>query len=204
MSSRKHAAPIAGAMPEFATLAGWTGQFEAIALDLGAGDGRFARELALAHARTGVIAIDTCGANAAAQLRRAPANFRFFVADASLLPDKVPALADEITINFPWGSLLRALLTGDAPVLGQLAGRSFTVRVNAGAFAEAGFDFASGVALLSTRLESIADRRLIVRHLERDDLRRLPTTWAKRLAFGRDPRAIELSAARSLLRSVAD
>lgn len=204
MSSQKHAAPLAGAMPEFEALAGWASQFESIALDLGAGDGRFARESAIACPRTGVIAIDTCGANAGVQLRRAPANLRFIVADASTLPDEVPALADEITINFPWGSLLRALLTGDAPVLGQLAGRSFTVRVNAGAFAEAGFDFASGVALLRARLESIADRRLIVRHLERDDLRRLPTTWAKRLAFGRDPRAIELSAPRERARSVAD
>jgi hypothetical protein len=65
--------------------------------------------------------------------------------------------------------------------------------VNAGAFAEAGYAYDAGIEQLTSNLVT-ANRRVQVRHLTREDLRQVPSTWAKRLAFGRDPRAVEIRA----------
>jgi hypothetical protein len=100
------------------------------------------------------------------------------------------ALAGQVTINFPWGSLLRALLVGDDRVLGRLRGRDCTIRVNAGAMAEAGFGFDDGVQAVITALRRTNPHSLRWQVIGREELRRVPTTWAKRLAFGRDPRAV--------------
>ena len=51
----------------------------------------------------------------AAQARRKPArggapNALFIVAAAEALPEPLTGIADEITINYPWGSLLRIVV----------------------------------------------------------------------------------------------
>ncbi|HEX2375773.1 MAG TPA: class I SAM-dependent methyltransferase, partial [Actinomycetota bacterium] len=48
-------------------------------------------------------------------------NALFLVAAAEALPPGLDGLADQVTVHFPWGSLLRALLTADPAVLTGLA-----------------------------------------------------------------------------------
>ncbi len=171
-------------------ISAWARGYERVTLDLGAGDGRFARDLAGRCPAEAVIGVDTAGANLREAIRRSPENARFVVGDALALPEPLVELADRVTINFPWGSLLRALLEGDERLLPVLAGRECVIRVNAGAMAEAGYRFEDGIEALLRTLRRDHPRRLRWHEIERDDLRRIPTTWAKKLAFGRDPRAV--------------
>jgi predicted RNA methylase len=194
MSTIQRTGGVISTLPNVAELAAWARGYDTFALDLGAGDGRFARSCAVANPRTGVIAVDTCADSARVQLRRAPGNLRFIVADACALPNELFELAGEISINFPWGRLLRVLLADDPALADALTARRFTVRVNAGAFAEAGYAYEAGIERLTRNLAA-ANRHVEIRHLTRDDLRQIPSTWAKRLAFGRDPRAIEIRTA---------
>ena len=47
-------------------------------------------------------------------------NAMFVMASVEELPEEFAGIADEIYINFPWGSLLRAVATGDLGVLASL------------------------------------------------------------------------------------
>jgi 16S rRNA (adenine(1408)-N(1))-methyltransferase len=86
--------------------------------DLGTGDGRFVLATAAAHPSHLVLGIDADAATMAVASRRAarPAgrggrpNALFAVAAAEALPGELDAVADRVTINLPWGSLLRGAL----------------------------------------------------------------------------------------------
>jgi len=53
--------------------------------------------------------------------RRAPQNARFVVAAAECLPAELAGQVDELTVIFPWGSLLRGLVEPDGTILDGLA-----------------------------------------------------------------------------------
>ena len=112
-------------------------------IDVGTGDGRFV--LAEARARPGVlvVGIDAMAEAMSDASRRAGAkpsrggvgNAVFVCAPAEELPGLLAGLADEITVNYPWGSLLRALALPDTGVLAGLArlgkpGARFTGAIN--------------------------------------------------------------------------
>jgi hypothetical protein len=85
--------------------------------------------------------------------------------------------------------LLEGLLAISRP------GAALEVRLNAGALAEAGYTLESGGArgmraLHEGGFEAVGD----LLRLDARQLRRCPTTWAKRLTYGRDPRAVCLRA----------
>ena len=178
-------------------------------LDLGTGDGRFARWLASAHPMDRVIGVDACYANLREAMRRAPANASFLIADILELPPDVLATLTElapqvaqVTINFPWGSLLRGLLPEDGRLLAKLTtftqpGAVIEARLNGGALAEIGWqlDNAGQAIQRGLREAGFAMQAPIV--LGAAELHAYPTTWAKRLAFGRDPRALYLRGVRT-------
>jgi 16S rRNA (adenine(1408)-N(1))-methyltransferase len=76
-----------------------------------------------------VVGVDASAAAMAKASRRAGArpergglpNALFVVAAAEALPAELDGLAVLATVHFPWGSLLRGLLTADPAVLGGLA-----------------------------------------------------------------------------------
>lgn len=169
-----------------------------VLIDLGTGDGRFVLHTARAHPVQYVIGIDACRDPLREASRRAPTNALFLIANALDLPTELAGLASAITVNFPWGTLLSGLLREDSPLLGSLAmlarpSATLEIRLNGGALAEAGWSLEAGGQQVQ-RLARMAGFRLSApRFLEGDDLRALPTTWARRLAFGRDPRALVLA-----------
>ena len=63
----------------------------------------------------------------------------------------------------------------------------------AGALAEAGWPLEAGAAQIREVLAAHGLRMKRPVSLDSTELRAYPTTWAKRLAFGRDPRALHLS-----------
>lgn len=176
-------------------------------IDLGTGDGRYVQQLARADPSGLYIGIDACRENLRATSRHAPPNAIFVIANAYALPHELNGVAAHLTINFPWGSLLHGLLHGDPALLESIdrvvqPTAPVTVRLNSGALIEAGCGLDDGAALV---------RQMLIRSgftvappiaLDAAALRRCPTTWAKRLAFGRDPRAIELRAVVSARQAV--
>lgn len=182
-----------------ADLLAWSVRYEEIVVDLGAGDGRFVRHLAAGAAGIGAIGVDLCAAGMRNSSRTAGENALFVIGDALALPDELSGVATRVTINFPWGSLLRGLLDGDPGLVAGLGavGRERTdlrILLNAGAFAQTGWSPAAGIDRVTTVLCRAGFAVGSVSTVGPADLRRLPTTWAKRLAFGRDPRAFRIEA----------
>lgn len=176
------------------TLAG----YEHILLDLGTGDGRFVYHMAKQHPDQFFIGVDACRENLHLSSRKKRPNALFVIANAETLPVELNGLACHITINFPWSSLLEGLLKENDPLVCRL--RTITrpcagmdIHLNGEALATAGWTLESGAEqikrILNTAGWKTKSRACMDTHL----LRSFPTTWAKRLAFGRDPRAIQLT-----------
>ncbi len=97
-------------------------------IDIGTGDGRFVSAAAAANPKKFYIGVD---ANVkplekpSMRATRKPAkgglpNVMYVQAAVEDLPTEFDGVADEIHVHFPWGSLLKAVATGDAGVLASL------------------------------------------------------------------------------------
>ena len=169
-----------------------------IHLDLGTGDGRYARCLAEQNPGAFVIGLDSCRENLHEHSRAKLPNLLFVVASAQDLPPELNGLVSHVTVNFPWGSLLTSLLTGDPSLMRGLESIAspmarMDLRLNGGALAEAGWDLASGAGQIHQNLLCAGWQVESRAFMAAADLRSFPSTWAKRLAFGRDPRAMWMS-----------
>ncbi|HET6596727.1 MAG TPA: class I SAM-dependent methyltransferase [Anaerolineales bacterium] len=168
-----------------------------IVLDLGTGDGRYARTLAERHPNYLVIGLDSCRENLREHSRAKVQNLLFVIAAAQELPCELENLISHITINFPWGSLLGSLLTGDPRLMYGLKSvsrtrASLSLHLNGGALAEAGKTLEAGTDRIYYNLLQAGWQIQHPAMLDASTLKKFPSTWAKRLAFGRDPRAMVL------------
>ena len=178
----------------------WKGRlanYNQIILDLGTGDGRYARSLAQAHADWFVIGVDSCRENLREHSQAKLQNLLFIIASAQDLPHELDGLVSHITINFPWGSLLESLLAADPKLIRGLKSISRTkaslnVRLNGGALAEAGKTLEAGTDKINYNLYQAGWQLEPPVLMDANALKKFPSTWAKRLAFGRDPRALVL------------
>ena len=193
----KHAREI-----DASELAGRLAGYRHVLIDLGTGDGRFVRAIAASCPTTFAIGIDACRENLRERSRTAPRNTLYIIASALALPQELDGLATHLTINFPWGSLLAGLLAGDPALIERLAalarpGARLEVRLNAGALADAGWPLEDAGQRVRRVLqaEGFSVQRPMI--LGPRELRACPTTWAQRLAFGRDPRALSLQGHRT-------
>ncbi|CAG0967177.1 16S rRNA (adenine(1408)-N(1))-methyltransferase [Anaerolineales bacterium] len=180
------------------TLQARLANYSAITLDLGTGDGKFAFCHAESFPGRFVIGLDSCRENLREFSRTKLPNLLYVIASAQALPKELSGLVSYVTINFPWGSLLGSLLTGDPLLLCGLesvltTGAKLDLRLNGGALAEAGWTFEDGVAQVRENLVRAGWRINQPAPMDSHDLHAFPSSWAKRLAFGRDPRAIQLS-----------
>lgn len=172
--------------------------FNRLFLDLGTGDGRYVHCLAERNPEHFFIGVDSCRENLLERSRSKNANMLFVIANAQRLPPELSGLISHVTINFPWGSLLKSLLTGDSCLLYGIEqvskpDASLTIRLNGGALAEAGVDFEDGAMQIYNNLLCAGWRLNNPVTMNSEHLQNFPSTWAKRLAFGRDPRALELN-----------
>ncbi len=172
--------------------------YSSLVLDLGTGDGRYVCHLASQQPGWFVVGIDPCRENLRVSSRTGPSNTLFVIAAAQDLPPELRGLVSHLTINFPWGSLLDALLEAEPAVMagiGLLCNRqaSLEVRLNGGALAEAGRTLEAGTDMICDSLSRSGWQLNAPRVLGMPALRTFPTTWARRLAHGRDPHATLIS-----------
>jgi predicted RNA methylase len=173
--------------------------YERIILDLGTGDGRYARTLAGQHPGWFIIGVDACRENLREHSQAKLTNLLFLIASVQNLPHELDGLISHITINFPWGSLLESLLAGDQMFMRGLASvarstASLILHLNGGALTEAGTALEPGARTIHSNLHQAGWQVKAPVMMDVHTLRDFPSTWAKRLAFGRDPRAMMLSA----------
>jgi 16S rRNA (adenine(1408)-N(1))-methyltransferase len=182
----------------FNKLAEQLADYDHILLDLGTGDGRFVCNMAGQRPDRFFIGIDACRENLHANSRSKLPNALFIIANAQILPQELHGLASHVTINFPWGSLLESLLSNEISLVNQLLAvtrlfASLDIRLNAEALLSAGWTLESGADQIQYVLHAEGWSMKSLSWMDAYLLRSFPTTWAKRLAFGRDPRAIHLS-----------
>ena len=158
-----------------------------VVVDLGTGDGRWIYRLARANPDWCCIGIDANAAvmrepswRAARKVARGGApNAWFVLAAVESLPEALFSIADEVHVQYPWGSLRRMLLASDEDGLGRVAqvgkpGATFHITLNLLA------GDAERHALLP---DTYARAGLDVRRLDR--LAVSPgTSWGKRIGQG--------------------
>ena len=139
--------------------------------------------------------------------RGGAANARFIVAAAEALPRELAGAADLVTVQFPWGSLLRGIVRGEAGIVCPLTGLLKTVEdaelrllisveARDRALGLATLD-AYGVDRIVQSFGQAGLRPRDVRPATADDLAASHSTWAKRLrAASADRRAWLLRLAR--------
>ncbi len=101
---------------------------DGIVLDIGTGDGRFVYLCARQHPKKFFIGIDANPRpleKVSEKIHRKPSkgglpNVLFLQSSVEDLPSELDGVADEVHVHFPWGSLLRAVATGDNAVLRNL------------------------------------------------------------------------------------
>ena len=127
-------------------------------------------------------------------------NAIFVVAAAEHVPHELSGIADALTIHFPWASLLRGVLALDGG-----AARGIADLLKPGTRAIATFSIEARDGLDLPALDDATARRELVerwsclgvdvcgfRVLSTEDLRSIQSTWARRLAAGRDRAASQL------------
>lgn len=176
--------------------------YRRVVLDLGTGDGRYVRYLAERNPGWFIIGVDACRENLREYSRANLPNALFVIASAQNLPPELHGRVSQISINFPWGSLLEHLLNADANFTCGLrsiscADASLNLHLNSGALAEFGIGLESGTEKIRSNLLYSSWQLDAPVQLGAPSLRGFPTTWARRLAHGRDPRAMALRGRRT-------
>ena len=105
-------------------------QFATVEIDIGTGDGRHVLDVARAEPDRLVIGIDAVAETMAETSRKAAGaprkgglgNAVFFRGAAERLPGPFTGLADLVTVNYPWGSLMRIVAEPDIEALKGLRG----------------------------------------------------------------------------------
>ena len=192
---------------------------EGVIIDIGTGDGRFVYQSARQNPNKFYIGIDPNARpleKISEKIHRKPAkggapNVLFIQSAVEDLPSELNGVADELHVHFPWGSLLRAIATGETAVLQNLRricsdGALFEVVI--------GLDPARDqseierLGLTPLTLEFI-DNELIPRYaavgfetiergiLSASEWPELNTSWAKRLQ-GNERRSITYLIARTI------
>ena len=167
--------------------------------DVGAGDGGYVLHRARTEPDTFAIAIDASPdalASGAWRAKRARvANAAFLVEGVERLPLDLAGLVDEVTVHFPWGSLLRGLVDGSSSVVEPIAclmRAGAELRVLVSAIDRDGIGEVSP-SLIASRCASYAEHGLHLVEAEWASdaiVAESRSTWAKRLAVGRTRQAV--------------
>lgn len=179
---------------------------EGVILDIGTGDGLFVYQSARRNPRKLYIGVDANPRpleKVSEKIHRKPAkgglpNALFVQAAVEDLPPELDGVADEVHVHFPWGSLLRAMASGDEAVLQNLrriCSPGALLEVVIGIDPDQDRGELERLGLESMSLESI-DSDLVPRYrdagfdvidrglLSPSDWSRLQTSWSKRLRGG--------------------
>jgi hypothetical protein len=131
-------------------------------------------------------------------------NILYVVAAAEALPQELNGLISEVTILFPWGSLLKAVASADERFLEnlrQVMVKNASLRIVFSLEDKIEKKVMENLGLSSISKESLDKLCLAYarlgfamkwRFIAQDELKSFESTWAKRLAYGRPRPCVEL------------
>ncbi len=178
-------------------------KFEKAFLDIGTGDGRFVYKNAQKDKTVLYVGMDPAEKQlktySAKANRKKLANCLFIVGSIENIPSELFSSFDEIYINLPWGSLLEKIVKTDIHSVNNIAKllkKNGKVTIVLGYAQE--FEPSETKRLLLPKIDNKYIEENIVpsfekdfnikvfRKIDKNDLDRIETTWAKKLKFGRN------------------
>jgi 16S rRNA (adenine(1408)-N(1))-methyltransferase len=194
-------------------------EYDDVVIDLGTGDGRFVLRAARERPRSLVVGIDPVQDAMADVARRASAkpsrggvpNALLVVASAEALPAVLRGRASLLTVNYPWGSLLRTLVLPDVGGLRAVVellqpGGGLIALLNASVTDDRDYGERLGLPALE---DAHVNERLVPgwqesglagvawRRLEPDEEPSHHTSWGRRLVRGSNRSTIAVEGIRS-------
>ncbi|MFA4931086.1 MAG: methyltransferase domain-containing protein [Patescibacteria group bacterium] len=180
-----------------------------IIVDIGTGDGQFTNELARKNPSHLVIGIDPnqkgmekLSWKASKKKKKGGlANALFVLADVVNLPEELNGMANQVFINLPWGSLLSGLVNVDEKVwlaIKRICQPEAVVDIILGYDDYLDLKEVKKLGLpekfnliyidqeMKSRLQELGFGHMQVNNLDIDRLRSFPSSWAKKLSYGRD------------------
>lgn len=183
-------------------------------IDIGTGDGRFVSASAKANPDKFFIGID---ANVkplekpSIKATRKPSkgglpNALFVQAAVEDLPEELNGLANQIYVNFPWGSLLRAVMVGDQHVLisiRQIAANGCSLKIVTGLDAERDRSEMERLGIhlsddeyiqneLVPRYSAVGFALTRIESLDEKSWKQIETSWAKKLSGNRNRNGLSI------------
>lgn len=185
--------------------------YDEVAIDLGTGDGRFVYKNALKFRDTFFVGIDPSESQlreySKKAVRKKLPNVMFVVGSVEQLPNELENSAHKIYINLPWGSLLNTVVKPERNQLNKIAGvlkengllqttvgyhknlePSEIKRLNLPRLTQ---DYIENTLALEYKKLGFSLQK--TEKVKRVDLKKLETTWAKKLSFGKDRKIFKLS-----------
>lgn len=186
-----------------------------VIVDLGTGNGRFSYLLAKSMPENAVIGIDPVALNLEEYWKKARKNLHrqgqrnllYVIASAENLDPSLHGIAQEIYVNFPWGSLLEGIVKGQAGILRGIAALgqkgtpvhlhfSYSSLHDAGEIARRKLPFLTPEYILGDLKEAFLRAGLEIlslRTMEGEELKEFGSHWSKILYLGksRDVYALE-------------
>jgi len=191
-----------------------------VLVDVGTGDGRYARALALTAPDTLVIGMDALEepmGESARKANRRPdkggcPNLLFVRASVERVPEEMRACADTVTVMLPWGRLLEGIVLGDEAAWSGLAalakpGGRFEITLNGeiwesstpARYADLPVPTPEYVArVVAPAAATVGIELGEARLLNAQEAKTLPSTWARKLGHGRShPRFVRVEGSRA-------
>jgi len=179
-----------------------------IIVDIGTGDGAFVYKLAKAYPDRLFIGIDPNQTNlvkTSSKIYKKPArgglkNAFYVLASVEALPDELNGIANQVFINFPWGSLLAGIALCKKSIW-----KNIQKICKKGAFVDLiigydkkrdlseikrltlpDFDEAYIRDVMIPKLEPLGFKHIHTTPLSKERLMHIPTKWSQKHAFGKD------------------
>lgn len=189
--------------------------YKKVVVDVGTGNGKFVYDLAVSDPDTLYLGIEPAADNLQEYAKKAMKNLNrkgrsnllYLISSVEALDPVLAGIADEVTVNFPWGSLLEGVVKGEGLCLSKLRmlaredGRlrftfSYSSLHEPGEIARRGLPVLDEDYIAGALKERYAAAGLLLegfRVLDEKELRSFGTFWAKRLFLGksRDVYALE-------------
>lgn len=181
-----------------------------VIVDIGTGDGRFIYSNAKTNPENFYIGIDPALKQAEKYIRKANRerlnNLEFLPASIENLPAELSEHADEVYVNFPWGSLLAGIAKGEKGIAESLSrilksGGTLFVTFGYSEDAEPGETERLEIPNLSESqlqqevipvFESAGLKLNKTQSLGKKEIFEMESSWAKKLTFGRERQIFRL------------
>lgn len=189
--------------------------YSKVVIDVGTGDGKFAYQFARSHPDTLVLATDADKQqmqDLSAKAARKPAkggldNILFIWAPAEDMPAELNGIADEVYVNFPWGSLLGGVAKAEPGIMQNLvrmlkSGGKFTVVLTYDSsfepekIADLELPELSAMYLeeLSSKYKQLGLQVNSITQMSEDELQEMQSSWLRRITSQRERKVYKIEA----------